>query len=228
MRRRLAFLGATALSLLPLAARAENGDRFCSGVAFADAPDLVIGRIKADAGKVYFRKNGDRKSACPSAAPHCQDKAFLVPGDLVALGAKHGEFVCVDYDNGKGSRPGWLPSSALEPAPLESDPAAWLGAWKRVEADIAIEPAKDGLKASGEATFGSLDPERVKRGAVNSGSFSGPLALKAGQGRIVDDDSVSGCNLKLARAGDFLFVRDNNVCGGMNVSFSGLYNKAVP
>ena len=98
---------------------------------------------------------------------------------------------------------------------------------KRVEADIAIEQGKDGLKASGEATFGSLDPERVKRGAVNLGSFSGPLALKDGQGRIVDDDFVSGCNLKLARSGDFLFVRDNNVCGGMNVTFSGLYKKAV-
>ncbi len=196
MRRRLAFLGATALLLLPLAARAENDKNFCSGVAFADAPDLVIGRIKADAGKVFFRKNGDRKSACPSAAPQCRDRAFLVPGDLVVLGARHGEFVCVDYDNGKGNRPGWLPSSAIEPAPLDNDPAAWLGAWKRVEADIAIEPAKDGLKASGEATFGALDPERVKRGAVNLGSFAGPLALKDGQGKIVDDDSVSGRNLE--------------------------------
>lgn len=226
--RRLALIGATALCVLPLAASAQNSESFCSGVSFSDTPDLAIGRIKADAGKTYFRKNGDRKNACPSAAPQCQDKAFLVPGDLVVLGAKHGDFVCVDYDNGKGSRGGWLPSSALEPAPLHSDPAAWVGAWKRVEADITIEQAKDGLKASGEATYGSLDPERVKRGAVNLGSFSGPLALKNGQGRIVDDDFVSGCNIKLARAGEFLFVRDNNVCGGMNVSFSGLYKKAAP
>ena len=225
--RRLAFLAAaTGLFLLPLAANAQSGDRFCSGVGFSDAPDLVIGRIKADAGKVFFRKNGDRKNTCPSAAPQCQDKAYLVPGDLVVLGAKRGEFVCVDYDNGKGSRGGWLPSAALEPAPLANDPAAWVGGWKRVEADITIEKTKDGLKASGEATYGSLDPERVKRGAVNLGSFSGSLALKDGQGRIVDDDSISGCNVKLARAGDFLFVRDNNVCGGMNVSFSGLYRRS--
>jgi hypothetical protein len=226
--RRLAFFGpATALFAVPLVAQAQIDGRFCSGVGFSDTTDLVIGRIKADAGKVFFRKNGDRKNACPSAAPQCQDKAFLVAGDLVALGAKRGEFVCVDYDNGKGDRGGWLPSSAIEPAPLDNDPAMWLGAWKRVEADIAIEPAKDGLKASGEATYGSLDPERVKRGAVNLGSFSGPLVLKNGQGKIVDDDSVSGCNIKLARSGDFLFVRDNNVCGGMNVSFSGLYRKAT-
>lgn len=224
----MALIGAAALFFLPLAARAENGESFCSGVGFSDTSDLIIGRVKADAGKVYFRKNGDKKNACPSAAPQCQDKAYLVSGDLVVLGAKRGEFVCVDYDNGKGSRGGWLPSSTIVPAPLENDPAAWLGGWKRVEADITIEKTKDGLKASGEATYGALDPERIKRGAVNSGSFSGPLALKDGQGRIVDDDSISGCNVKLARAGDFLFVRDNNVCGGMNVSFSGLYRKAAP
>ncbi|WP_298358556.1 hypothetical protein [Rhodoblastus sp.] len=226
--RRLALIGATALFLPPLAARAGNSESFCSGVGFADTPDLVIGRIKTDAGKVFFRKNGGRKSPCPSVAPQCQDKAYLVPGDLVVLGGKRGDFVCVDYDDGKGSRGGWLPSATLEPAPLANDPAAWVGGWKRVEADIAIEQAKDGLRASGEATYGALDPERVKRGAINSGSFSGPLALKNGQGRIVDDDSVSGCNLKLVRSGDFLFVRDNDVCGGMNVSFSGLYRKAAP
>ncbi|MGO8740307.1 hypothetical protein [Rhodoblastus sp.] len=223
--RRLALFGAMALFAFPVAAQAQNGENFCSGVAFADTPDLVIGRIKADAPKTYFRKNGDRKNACPSAAPQCQDKAFLVPGDLVVLGARQGDFVCAEYDNGKGSRGGWLPVSALGPAPLENDPAAWLGAWKRVEADITIEQAKDGLKASGEATYGSRNPERVKRGAVNFGSFSGPLALKDGQGRIVDDDPVSGCNLKLARADDFLFVRDNMQCGGMNVIFSGVYRR---
>ncbi len=226
MRRFALFGAAAALFVVPLAAQAQDDGRFCSGVSFSDEPDLVIGRIKADAGKVHFRKNGGRKSPCPSAAPQCQDKAFLVPGDLVVLGAKKGEFVCVEHDNGKGSRGGWLPSVALEPAPLENDPAAWIGAWKRVEADITIEQTKNGLKASGEATYGSLDRERVERGAVNLGSFSGPLALKDGQGRIVDEDSVSGCNLKLARAGDFLFVRDNNVCGGMNVSFSGRYGRA--
>ncbi len=89
MGRRLAFVGAVALfsSRRP----AQSDDRFCSGVGFADTPDLVIGRIKPDAGKMYFRKNGDRKNACPSAAPHCQGKAFLVPGDLVVLGDKRGD-----------------------------------------------------------------------------------------------------------------------------------------
>jgi hypothetical protein len=210
--------------LAPAAAQAQ--DRFCAGVSFADG--LTIGRIKPDAEKVFFRKNGDKKTSCPSPKAACQDAAFLVPGDLVALGAKRGAFVCVDSDKGQGARAGWLPAETIEPAPLAADPAQWLGDWKRVEADISILPAKDGLIAQGEATFGALDPEKVKRGAVRTGAFAGPLIFKDGQATLVDASAVSACALRLARSGDFLFVRDNRNCGGLNVSFSGVYRRAEP
>jgi hypothetical protein len=206
---------------MPVAARAQ--DRLCNGVSFADG--LTIGRIKADAGKVFFRKNGDKKNACPSPDAACQDTAYLVAGDLVALGAKRGAFICADYDKGDGDRAGWLPAEAIEPAPLAADPAQWRGDWKRVEADISIAQVKDGFVARGEATFGARDPERVKRGAVHTGEFSGALIFKDGQATLVDSRDVSGCALRLARSGDLLFVRDNMNCGGMNVSFSGVYRR---
>jgi hypothetical protein len=226
VRRRLAFFcAATALLVAPFAAKAQNDDRVCGGVSFSSASPLLVGRIKPDAKRVFFRKDGDKKNACPSAAPQCQEKAFLVPGDLVLLGARRGDFVCVEYDKGKTDRGGWLPASAIEPAPLETGPDAWIGHWKRLEADITIAKAKAGLQAEGDATFGALDPERVKRGGVNLGSFSGPLTLQDGQGKVVDDDAVSGCYLRMVRAGDFLFVRDNMQCGGFNVTFSGTYRK---
>ncbi len=227
--RRFAFLLCALLGALlaPCAAQAE--DRFCAGVGFADG--LTIGRIKADAGKVFFRKNGDRKNNCPSPEAACQDKAYLVAGDLVALGAKRGAFVCVDFDQGQGDRgqgdrAGWLPSQAIDPAPLATDPAQWLGDWKRVEADISIAQARDGLFARGEATFGARDPEKIKRGAVHTGAFVGPLTLKDGKATLLDSSDVSACALRLARAGDFLFVRDNGNCGGLNVSFSGVFLRA--
>lgn len=223
MRRFVLLLCALLLCalLLPLAARAQ--DRVCAGISFAEG--LAIGRIKSDAGKVFFRRNGDRGNACPSPDAKCQDAAYLVAGDLIALGARLGGFVCVDYDSGKGDRAGWLPADAVEPAPLASDPAAWLGDWKRAGADITIEKTKDGLEATGEATFGAQDPDKVKRGAVHFGSFSGPLFLKDGQAILVDGSDISACNLRLARSGPFLFLRDNGNCGGLNVSFSGLYRQ---
>jgi hypothetical protein len=232
--RRLAFVLGAAFSLIGgacFAAGAASEDRFCSGASFSDTPALNVGRIKTDAGKVNFRKNGDAANACPSTAAVCQENAYLVPGDLVVLGVTKGDFVCVDYETAKGSRGGWLPAAAIEPAPAVTDPASWTGKWKRVEGDISIETASGGLKAVGNATFGALDPGRVKRGAVNLGEFAGPLRFKDGQATFADKDADpkepdASCRLRMARAGEVLFVQDNMQCGGLNVSFSGLYRRA--
>jgi hypothetical protein len=232
--RRLAFVLGVAFSLIggaSFAAAPSSEDRFCSGASFSDTPALNVGRIKADAGKVNFRKNGDAANACPSTAADCQEKAYLVPGDLVVLGVTKGDFVCVDYQTAKGSRGGWLPASAIEPAPAVTDPASWTGKWKRIEADISIENAGGGLKAEGNATFGALDPGRVKRGAVNLGEFSGPLRVMGGEASFTDKDADpkepdASCRLRMVRVGEVLFVQDNMQCGGLNVSFSGLYRRA--
>lgn len=233
--RRLAFLLGTAYLLIGgacFAAAASSEDRFCSGASFSDTPALNVGQVKADAGKVNFRKNGDAANACPATAADCQEKAYLVPGDLVVLGVTKGDFVCVDYQTARGARGGWLPASAIEPAPAVTDPASWSGKWKRIEADFSIEKnAGGGLKAEGNATFGSLDPGRVKRGAVNLCEFAGPLRVKGGEATFTDKDADpkdpdASCRLRMVRAAEVLFVQDNLQCGGLNVSFSGLYRRA--
>lgn len=227
MRRLALKLGAAAVLT---AAGARANERFCAGVGYDDVSVIMIGRVKAQAGKVHFLNNGAANNSCPSPAPDCQQKPYLVPGDLVVLGAKQGDYVCADYDGGKGDLGGWLPSAAIEAAPVETVSAAWIGDWKRVEAEIKIEKAGNSLQAQGDATFGALDPGRVKRGAVNVGEFSGPLSFEDGRASLVDKDAdlndSLACRLRFARAGAWLFVRDNMRCGGFNVSFSGLYRRA--
>lgn len=203
---------------------AQAAPATCDGVGFGEF--LRFARVKLEAAPLHFVKSGDKVKTCPSDAPACMEKAFLIAGDLVALGAQVKNFTCVDYANAKGDRAGFLPTSGLAAEPAIVDPAQWTGSWRRVEAEINIEAGKNGLTGHGEATFGALDPDRVKRGAVNSGSFSGPLKLEGFEGKIVDSDDVSGCNLKLARVGEALIVRDNGFCGGFNVSFSGYYTRA--
>lgn len=220
-----------------VAARAQErtteptNERLCAGVGLDIAPAPRLGRVKADAGRVYFLTNGSAQNSCPSSAPECREKVYVVPGDLLVLGPTHGEFVCADYDGGKGDRGGWLPSAAIEPAPMQSDAAAWLGKWKRIEAEIRIQKNGGGLKAEGDATFGTLDPARLHRGGVNVGDFSGALAVTDGQAVIADESADPkdnfGCKVWLARSGEFLYVRDNGQCGGFNVSFSGLYRRAA-
>jgi hypothetical protein len=228
---RLTLTFCAALALFGANAHAEN--RFCAGAGFSDTPVLMIGKVKSTETRVKFARNGDEKNpSCPSAAAECQDRAFLVPGDLVVMGGKLGEFICADYNSAKGDRGGWLPAAALEPANVSTNPADWSGDWTRVEAEIKIKNSGGSLRAEGNATFGALDPSRVKRGAVNLGDFSGPLVLQGGQATFSDKDidpkkpDDFGCRLRMARAGDLLFVQDNMQCGGMNVSFSGLYRRA--
>jgi hypothetical protein len=222
--RRWTFSGFGA-ALALVSAPALAADANCFGAEFADGPRLEIARIKPGAARVNFIRNGD---ACPSDAAACRDKAFLAPGDLVVRGRKSGGFVCADFLTGKNARSGWLPEAALEPAPLATKPQDWRGDWKRVEAGINITlDAKGNLNAKGEATFGALDPARVKRGAVNMGDFTGALELAEGHAtfankNVADDYS---CLVRMARAGAFLFVQDNRQCGGNNVSFTGLYRR---
>ncbi len=225
---RLVFSIVAALAVFGAAARAE--DRSCFEAAFSDTPLLMIGKVKSAAARARFLRSGDEKHpSCPSSTAECQNKAFLVPGDLVVIGRQLGDFVCADYLAGKGARSGWLPAAALEPAPLSAASADWSGDWKRIEAEIKIKANGAALTADGDATYGALDPDRVKRGAVNIGEFSGPLALKDGRATYADKDldpkHPDGCHLRMARAGNFLFVQDNGQCGGNNVSFTGLYRR---
>ena len=227
--RRLIF----SLAILALCcASAPADDRFCGGANFSDGPTLRIGQIAADAPHVAFVRNGDLDIRCPSVEPACRDKAFLVASDLVVIGRRLDEFVCADYWTAKSERSGWLPAIALSPATVSVNPADWSGDWKRVEAEIKISATAGKLQAEGHATYGALDPDRVKRGAVNLGEFSGPLVLAEGQGTFTDKDvdpnkpNSLGCRIRMARAADSLFVQDNDQCGGMNVSFTGLYRRA--
>ena len=97
-----------------------------------------------------------------------------------------------------------------------------------------IESREDEVKVSGTATWGSSDPQRVKRGAVNTGELSGSGKPRGQVLAIGYDPNRSGfpppedaasniCAARLEFFGRYLVVEDNGRCGGLNVSFIGLY-----
>ncbi len=224
---------AACLAVLLGADRAYAEDTACFGADFIDGAQLEIGRVKTGAPRVNFVRNGKSDLACPSASDACRDRAFVVPGDLVVMGRRLREFICADYLTPKSARSGWLPLAQIEPAPKVVAPEDWIGDWRRVEADIKISwrPA-GGLSIDAGATYGALDPDRIKRGAVNEGDISGALQFADGAASYADKDTDAtnpddfGCRLRMTRAGTFLFVQDNGQCGGVNVSFTGLYRRA--
>ena len=227
---------ALTLCLLPVAAQASRGD--CFGWSdLAPATRISLASVRTGA-RVHFIKGTSEQTGCPAAgAVLCQRKDFLVSGDQVLVSAHAGDYSCGEYVNAKGLvRAGWLPTALLVAAPV-TKPKSFIGHWRgNVEQAINIRPGKlqGTIDLHGEATFGALDPVRVKNGGVNIGSFHAMLRPQSDTLAFTDGDSGTmtfdkakqyTCHIRMRRLGDFLLVEDNHNCGGNNVSFTGDYRR---
>jgi hypothetical protein len=129
-----------------------------------------------------------------------------------------------------------LPRAALELVPSEPPSIQkWDGTWRRdSEAEIVLKSGGDEVTVSGNATWGDSDTQRVKRGAVHTSELEGTVRP---WGRVLavgydpersgfppaEDAASEVCAAKLELFGRYLIVEDNGRCGGVNVSFNGVY-----
>jgi hypothetical protein len=114
----------------------------------------------------FVSPSTEKLRECPSARPECRLQSFLVPGDIVVAGDRVGGFRCVTFRSATGRQTsGFLPSAALVDQPAPSPAVAdWTGRWIRdEEASITIAVEGAALAVKGDATWGGLDPQRVKR-----------------------------------------------------------------
>ena len=196
--------------------------------AFADSidPDWARGTlVKVRTGSTRYFYSGS-ETGCPSLTAKCKRMAYLVPGDLIVAYQRQGPFTRVEYVNAAGRTTwGYLETAALEPARVK--PAAWAGAWRGTEHSIRIFPTRvpGRFRVTGEATWGRSDPERVRNGGVNEGSFEGFITPGANGANLSEGDGELACRVKLRLLGPYLLVTDNLNCGGLNVSFRGVYRK---
>jgi hypothetical protein len=135
----------------------------------------------------------------------------------------------------------WLPMSALEPVgtPHGRPASAWDGEWVGEAQLIDIRPrGQTRLQIKGIAYYASV-PEAVKTGSVNIGDLDG-LFFRDGdtaEGAIDHPrpvrrtrpqdwtDGRTDCAARMWLVGPYLFVEDNQYCGGLNVSFGGVYRR---
>ena len=209
-------------------------------------PSLLT--VRPDAGRVHFVKDGLVQAGCPGPAPFCLSPGFVTAGDAVVVTATRPGYVCATFTGpppNAVSISGWLPRAILGRATAATaTPTDWSGDWQSgPEQSIAIrEAAGGGIELRGAATVGARDPERVKRGAVESGGFDVSLAPSGGSvAFLIDTDgnplsydaerakSDSLCALRLWRLGPYLVVADNLQCGGGGggVTFTGVYRSAA-
>lgn len=116
---------------------------------------------------------------------------------------------------------------------------AWLGEWVAGEEQVITIRAgdqPDAIRVEGHASYGASDPDRVARGSVTVGSFlvtlekrhmsaAGEFAFTAvdGEARSDAEGEEADCRIKMRLDEGELSVDDNGRCGGLNVSFTGLY-----
>lgn len=236
----LAWLAGTGAGL------AAEGDCFDYGALGAGSGTSLggpsLGMVKAGEPRVPFVKGASGRKGCPGSDPACREKAFLVPGNTVILGGRVPGFVCATYVGQTGAvRSGWLPEAAVAKAPAAPVPALsdWTGTWTAPEQTLVIRAGKAAgtLAVKGDATYGALDPDRVRRGAVNVGQVEGETAPNGPDLAFTMGDKGTlpfaagdpgDCRLRLRLLPPFLLAEDNNACGGMNVNFNNVYRRTKP
>ncbi|MGA1798872.1 hypothetical protein VH567_08835 [Sphingomonas sp. 4RDLI-65] len=228
-------------------ARAE----LCAFDAF-DINSATLARVRGP-GRVAFIR-GAEMSGCPAAVQRCREKAYVVAGDTVVVRGMKAGLACVDYTDGRGrSHRNWLPRAAIVAVPpAAGGTSSWVGDWRRPETIIRVTPGKTSgrLALVGQSTYGASDPALAARGAVNVGDIAAEIVPRNdraafGMGSVGAKNATGikdfggnptafipyaaigadDCGVMVRRLGPYLLVRDNNRCGGLNVSFSGVYRR---
>jgi hypothetical protein len=179
-----------------------------------DAPlALVIGSKDADLWNSY----------APSM------KFPVLAGQPVAVGKREGDWTCVNH---YGSGYGWMLTNRLQPIQTDLHPpaTAWTGTWTPLglkkqpreaitKLVISTGTAPASLKVDGQAYwFGAVvNGERV----MHEGAVEGEAQPNENRLHIAE----GGCEVNFSLIGGFLNVQDNRECGGMNVTFTGVWQK---
>ncbi len=211
--------------MLALVSSVHAEETQCQSYAFLeDHSKLALVSVKADAEqKLYFYK--DDKS-CPEKGDACKTKAYVLTGDELIINQRRGDWVCAWYQGAKRETVGWVRADRLqnklslaEAAVVKPDD--WLGKWDFYKfAELNIKKKTKSIIYEGNATWDGGG------GNVHVGDIAGVMTPQANKTFLSDGMEDSACKLELSLLGSYLVVKDNNVCGGLNVSFRGVYRKA--
>ncbi|MEL7691776.1 hypothetical protein [Citromicrobium bathyomarinum] len=216
--RRMIVAGLIAVLFGPVAAQAE--DTTCRNGLFADGEGFRQARVTAK--RAFFYEDTD---GCPTADA-CRTRSYVIAGDILVVdGRQGGGFVCAFYPNDGGGTAGWLRMEDLAVLPPDAHPSpqAWLGDWtSNGNPEVTIGEKYGRLSIVGEAYWPDR-PEELDWPTIHIGEVAGALDIAGAHAGYADDNL---CELELTLLADFLVISDNRQCGGVNVTFSGVYTRA--
>ena len=195
---------------------------WCRNGAFTrDSEAFGLARVKGEKGsRVYFY---GEEEGCPGPAAKCRQKAYLIPGDEVITSRTFGEWVCAWYQPARGTETvGWLAADRLAPVETPARPAlaSWLGSWDFYDDEVRVKRgrAAGSLLVEGTATWVGVNPGNVHVGELSGEAEPAGGVLKLG-------GEPDDCQATLRLVGPYLLVSDNKQCGGVNVTFDGVYRR---
>jgi len=214
-------------------AAADEGVGDCFGIDFDPQHPVAIGKVAAGKPRAYFAKNATDSASCPAAGAACQEKAYLIPGNLALLGKAFGTYTCVSYESAQAPKPrwtdGWIASASLAPAtpaPAISS-SDWIGNWTHAGGEITITGGADGgVTIRGEAFYQAA--QNVHTGVIDATAEpANGLIEFADDGSVPFDKAIASatCLVRMRRIELLLVVEDNGGCGGADVTFTGFYRK---
>jgi hypothetical protein len=204
MFRYVLFLAMLSLSADILASPSVT----CSaGDNLGDLTSFRLFRVAAKGGAyIYFDMPG-----CPIAGDKCRMTDRLPYNETVVVTAESPVRLCVRSPSG-GT--GFIARGDLLEIDLSEDRSTWMGRWSLGPDYLDISRKGSILHVHGRASYN-------QGGSKNFGSVDADASLVADGAKFEE----GGCELALRKVGQLLMASDNGGCGGLNVSFDGIYTK---
>jgi hypothetical protein len=203
---------------------AELDELLCRNGAFSTEQAVFSLAKVTGRDRLFFL---DDMNGCPSEEAQCRQRGFVVMGDMLLTGRSQGPYICAFYPNRGGGSAGWVRRDRLAPLPFPTDPplTAWAGRWVDGDDTIKLTVKNGALVAVGDAYWPSANPPRsYLPGDPHVGNLSGKAQPK-GNCAIFSDGDPDDCTATLTLVDPLLVVGDNGACGGMNVTFNGIYRQ---
>ena len=202
-----------------LLSRNGNPDNWCrSGHFPAEINSEKTGIIKIqklNEKRSYFYSDDD---SCPDKTARCRKKSYLIEGDEILISHEYKNFICAWYTSNKGRHSeGWLLKSHVKFKKTSvPDINDWIGTWVYYKNEIIIKKSENNkLHTTGNAVWQT-------EYTVHVGEFDiTETPVKNTVTNSIQDEY--DCAVRMHLIGKRLVVSDNKNCGGMNVSFDGVY-----
>lgn len=222
--KRLKSLFFLLIFALPAFAQLDgNPENLCRNGFFPrESSEYKLASVKGSKNeKNYFY---DDSRDCPNDK-NCQTKSYIIPNDEVIVSRSFGRWACAWYQPKKGSETvGWIQADKLAFKETNLNPSAndWLGKWNYAGNSIEIGKSKtaDSLTITGNAFWKGLG-DNIHVGELDDASKPAGNELKIGENETGEYE----CKVTMRLLDKYLVVSDNLQCGGVNVTFSGVYRK---